>query len=559
MLETEDGRKVLTFPKCLGILLGVAQGLNFLHTGNRFDPNRSSVEKYTAFHRDIKSANICITSTFGAKLIDCGLGNLVEYIVESVLDIPGGRFGAPAYRDPGYADEEYEYGSFCDVFSFGVVMAEVFTGTLSAVGRTPGSAGGKASDTRTIHRKYVHVSRRRRELREDVDDLITDASETLLDQLSSMSLACMDEEPDERPSAYDIMARLQEMMIKGRCGDTWTKSDSGITAGARVPGGKRCCICQKQERLCLSCSDDHYVCAEHLPSHEGIARGQDLLECMLEGCSKCYQEDDVNKCLPVDMYKAYDHRRALNAAYLRTFAKMYPKDKFLNRLDDKIDVALEGLQYLNKNAHRALVAFAHLVAGVQTPCPKLVWIVPQKRTVRGGSKGMKDAFFRETAVYFFCENTYTKGHDDALKMNFGRKWVKHLLPLMKLSLLTLKMTGAGTLGLPFLLPEVVKSSEQFEYLEDLIRGILLEDESLQSMQETLQDMEAWFYDIVKMGISRMEIERVARIKRLMSTSYEMLSQTALNETNLPKWQTSMKTEIMYDGIGRKCKIKWIKM
>ena len=141
-------------------------------------------------------------------------------------------------------------------------------------------------------------------------------------------------------------------------------------------------------------------------------------------------------------------------------------------------------------------------------------------------------------------------------MNFGRKWVQHLLPLMKLSLLTLKMTGAGTFDLPFPLPEVVK---QCDYLEDLIREILSEDESLQSMQETLQDMEAWFYDIVKMGISRMEIERVAQIIRLMSTSYEMLSQTALNETNLTKWQTSMKTEIMYDGIGRKCKIKWIKM
>jgi len=49
-------------------------------------------------------------------------------------------------------------------------------------------------------------------------------------------------------------------------------------------------------------------------------------------------------------------------------------------------------------------------------------------------------------------------------MNFGRKWVKHLLPLVKLSLITLRMTGAITSGLPFPFPDVIPSSEQFEFV-----------------------------------------------------------------------------------------------
>ncbi len=244
---------------------------------------------------------------------------------------------------------------------------------------------------------------------------------------------------------------------------------------------------------------------------------------------------------------------------LRTFAKMYPNNEFSDRLEDKIDISLEGIQYMAKDTNRALVAFAHLVTGEQTPCPKLVWFVPQKRTVRGGTKGLKDAFFRETAVYFLCENSYVNAHDDPILMNFGRKGVKYLLPLMKLSLLTLKMEGARTLGLPFPLPDLLKLSEQIQYLEDLIREVLFEDETLQSMQQTLQAMEVWFYDIVEKGESRMDGKRVAGIKKLISSSYAMLSPKALKEQNVSKWKPYMTTQIEYDDKGNACKIKWVKL
>jgi len=78
LLKTEEGRKMLTFPRRLLILAGVAQALDFLHMGIQLDPNQPAINKYRAFHRDVKSANIYITSEFGAKLIDCGLGKMVE-------------------------------------------------------------------------------------------------------------------------------------------------------------------------------------------------------------------------------------------------------------------------------------------------------------------------------------------------------------------------------------------------------------------------------------------------------------------------------------------------
>ena len=73
-------------------------------------------------------------------------------------------------------------------------------------------------------------------------------------------------------------------------------------------------------------------------------------------------------------------------------------------------------------------ALAHLATHKEIRCPKLVWIVPQKRIVLGERKEkmkarFKDAFFQETAaVYFLCEKTHAIGHKDPLIMYFDRKW-----------------------------------------------------------------------------------------------------------------------------------------
>jgi len=407
MLKTEDGRKILTFPRRLRILHGVAQGLNFLHTGIQLDPNQVSMEKYTAFHRDVKSANICLTSTFGAKLIDCGLGKLVakdSKILESIARSAqfssggggGGPLGTPAYRDPGYEHMDYEYGSYCDVFSFGVVMAEVFTGTLSGIAAATGSLDGCTADSRTIHRKYVHASRKQRSLRMDVDDLISDASEDSLNELSSMSLQCMDEEPEDRPNALEIMSSLHGMIVKDQCEMTWTRPDSSsVPGGVGVPAGQQCCISSRQTTFGLSSSDGPFISADLLQTHSGIARGQDPLECMLDGCTKCYREDDVQRCLPAAMYKEYVRCQVLGGDYMRTFAKVYAAE-VSNRLETKIDVALNVLKCLRKNSDRALVVLASLSTGERTPCSKFI-----KSTGTKGTKDLsKDAFFQETAVYF---------------------------------------------------------------------------------------------------------------------------------------------------------------
>ena len=204
---------------------------------------------------------------------------------------------------------------------------------------------------------------------------------------------------------------------------------------------------------------------------------------------------------------------------------------------------------------RALVALDFLAADEESPCPKLIWLVPQQRIKRRSTRKMKDlfkdAFFQEIALYFLCENTYTIGHKDPIILNFGRYGAMHLLPLVKLFSLTLKMAGADSLDLPFPFPRTGQS-EHLQFFEELFIGV-------EEIHESLRDMEQWVNDIVKEGESVMEESRVARIKGLVSRAYGMINQMALQEENLRKWQTSMTAEVMYDDNGEMCQIKWVKI
>jgi len=106
----------------VNVLLQISTALNYLHCHNPGKP---------AYHRDVKAANIATTSTYVAKIIDCGLA---KYIVEegtgrSILSATGGLFGTIGYMCPSYCKGK-TYDGKCEVYSFGIVILEVLTGKL---------------------------------------------------------------------------------------------------------------------------------------------------------------------------------------------------------------------------------------------------------------------------------------------------------------------------------------------------------------------------------------------------------------------------------------------
>eukprot|EP00249_Psilotum_nudum_P012410 c23769_g1_i1 orf=398-1279(+) len=112
--EREDNSHALDWGKRLRIVVGSAQGLAFLH----HDCNPQII------HRDIKSSNILLDSTFEARISDFGLARIINPLASHV--------STEAVGTIGYMAPEYESGLMCtlmaDVYSFGILMLEVATG-----------------------------------------------------------------------------------------------------------------------------------------------------------------------------------------------------------------------------------------------------------------------------------------------------------------------------------------------------------------------------------------------------------------------------------------------
>jgi serine/threonine-protein kinase len=84
-------------------------------------------------HRDIKPQNIIIESTGGLKIMDFGIARLKE---ERGMTAEGTVVGTPDYMSPEQArGQTLDFRS--DIYSTGVVLFEVFTGTLPFEGDTP--------------------------------------------------------------------------------------------------------------------------------------------------------------------------------------------------------------------------------------------------------------------------------------------------------------------------------------------------------------------------------------------------------------------------------------
>ena len=141
------------------ISLDIAQGLNYLHL----------VQPDPIVHRDISSANVLLEQlplhSWRAKLTDYGSVNLLRQLRTE-------NPGSPAYAAPE-ASNPYLQSSKMDIYSFGALVLEMLTGQLPA-----------PDDRLGLLRKVQHQ------------------------QLLRLIRRCLNTNPDDRPSAHDIISEL---------------------------------------------------------------------------------------------------------------------------------------------------------------------------------------------------------------------------------------------------------------------------------------------------------------------------------------------------------------
>eukprot|EP00002_Diphylleia_rotans_P035447 TRINITY_DN7734_c0_g1_i2.p1 TRINITY_DN7734_c0_g1~~TRINITY_DN7734_c0_g1_i2.p1 ORF type:complete len:791 (+),score=168.71 TRINITY_DN7734_c0_g1_i2:48-2420(+) len=163
----------LSWATMLKMAQDAARGMNFLHSS-----------KPVIIHRDLKSHNLLVDSNWAVKVTDFGSARMKQHFAYTMTCI-----GTPQWMAPEVIRGE-KYTEKCDIFSFGVVLWELFSREDPHKGMNP---------------IQVATAVAFRDLRPSIPSNCPPS-------FSNLFTECWDANPKVRPPFRDILARLAKMM-----------------------------------------------------------------------------------------------------------------------------------------------------------------------------------------------------------------------------------------------------------------------------------------------------------------------------------------------------------
>ncbi|CAM8893645.1 unnamed protein product [Rhodiola kirilowii] len=161
--------KTLPLLKIVGVALDIARGMEFIHAQG-------------VIHRDLKPENILIDQEFRMKIADFGIA-CEEAFCDALADDPGTyRWMAPEMI------KHKSYGKKVDVYSFGLILWEMISGSVPYEDMTP------------IQAAFAVVSKN---LRPIIPKDCPPAMKALIEQ-------CWSSKPDKRPDFWQVVKVMEQ-------------------------------------------------------------------------------------------------------------------------------------------------------------------------------------------------------------------------------------------------------------------------------------------------------------------------------------------------------------
>jgi hypothetical protein len=279
--------------------------------------------------------------------------------------------------------------------------------------------------------------------------------------------------------------------------------------------------------------------------------------CRIDGCSsEPFQDEDLRKLLSVEIYTRSIARRG-EQTRMNDLHQLEILEKTFHRIDESVhgvkqsvdatygslQEQQEMLQNLQKKLDRSLAALSWLAANIVKGCPNLVWVTPmsvEKNYLRNPKNWIRDAVKQKFKVVFICAHSGEAGHNP-FEISVPRGWIAQVAPWLKLCLRVLKSI-TNSQDLPFPIPGL-PFSEQCDRMNTFFDSLIKEGtEELLSRGETLLENGTVTND--KFGL----------MQELAGGAFKMIAEKAKKDKRSHLWMPPVMVPVL-NGNGT---IMWVK-